>query len=65
LHALLDMDRFPTDDTIRNLFRAFGMGEVQRFYEPMAEWLMQRLPQREGTPAARRRAKRGGTSVTR
>jgi hypothetical protein len=23
------------------------MGEVQRFYEPMAEWLMQRLPQRE------------------
>jgi len=47
LHALLGMDRFPTDDTIRNLFRAFGMGEVQRFYEPMAEWLMQRLPQRE------------------
>src|SRR5438093_1047142 len=48
LHALLGMDRFPTDDTIRNLFRAFGMGEVQRFYEPMAEWLMLRLPQREG-----------------
>src|ERR1700720_2728519 len=47
LHALLSMDRFPTDDTIRNLFRAFGMGEVQRFYEPMGEWLMQRLPQRE------------------
>jgi hypothetical protein len=46
LHALLGMDRFPTDDTIRNLFRAFGMGEVQRFYEPMAEWLMQRLPSR-------------------
>src|SRR5439155_13485404 len=48
LHALLGMDRFPTDDTIRNLFRAFGMGEVQRFYEPMGEWLMQRLPKREG-----------------
>ena len=47
LHALLGMNRFPTDDTIRNLFRAFGMGEVQRFYEPMAEWLMQRLPSRE------------------
>jgi hypothetical protein len=47
LHALLGMDRFPTDDTVRNLFRAFGMGEVQRFYEPMAEWLMQRLPSRE------------------
>jgi hypothetical protein len=47
LHALLGMERFPTDDTIRNLFRAFGMGQVQRFYEPMAEWLMQRLPQRQ------------------
>src|SRR6266436_9896799 len=47
LHALLGLDRFPTDDTIGNLFRAFGMGEVQRFYEPMAEWLMQRLPHRE------------------
>src|ERR1700686_1357376 len=46
LHALLGMDRFPTDDTIRNLFRQFGMGEVQRFYEPLAEWQMQRLPQR-------------------
>jgi hypothetical protein len=48
LHALLSMDRFPTDDTIRNLFRAFGIGEVQRFYEPMAEWLIRRLPQRQG-----------------
>jgi Transposase DDE domain group 1 len=46
LHALLGMERFPTDDTIRNLFRAFGMGEVQRLYEPLAEWQMQRLPQR-------------------
>src|SRR5437868_5010446 len=47
LHALLGMDRFPTDDTIRNLFSAFGMGEVQRLYEPLAEWQMQRLPRRE------------------
>src|SRR6202171_423954 len=46
LHALLGMDRFPTDDTIRNLFRRFGMGEVQRLYEPLTEWQMQRLPQR-------------------
>ncbi len=46
LHALLGMDRFPTDDTIRNLFRSFGMGEVQRLYEPLAQWQMQRLPQR-------------------
>ena len=46
LHALLGMDRFPTDDTIRNLFRRFGMGQVQRLFEPLAEWQMQRLPQR-------------------
>lgn len=46
LHALLGMGRFPTDDTICNLFRKFGMGQVQRFFEPLAEWQMQRLPQR-------------------
>ena len=46
LHGLLGLDRFPTDDTIRNLFRAFGMGHVQRLYEPLAEWQMQRLPSR-------------------
>lgn len=46
LHALLGLERFPTDDTIRNLFRAFGMGQVQRLYEPLAEWQMQRLPRR-------------------
>ena len=46
LHALLGLKRFPTDDTICNLFRKFGMGQVQRFFEPLAEWQMQRLPQR-------------------
>jgi hypothetical protein len=48
LHALLGMHRFPTDDTIRNLFRQFGMGQVQRLYEPLAEWQMQRLPAPRG-----------------
>jgi hypothetical protein len=46
LQALLGLERFPTDDTIRNLFRKFGMGQVQRLFEPLAEWQMQRLPQR-------------------
>src|SRR6202158_6072175 len=46
LHALLGMKRFPTDDTICNLFRKFGMGEIRRFFEPMSEWQMQRLPLR-------------------
>jgi len=46
LHALLGITRFPTDDTIRNLFRRFGMCELQQLYGPLAEWQMQRLPQR-------------------
>jgi len=46
LHALLGIQRFPIDDTIRNLFRQFGMGQVQRLYEPLTEWQMQRLPLR-------------------
>ena len=46
LHGLLGISRFPSDDTIRNLFLRFGMGEVQRFFEPMTEWMMERLPQR-------------------
>jgi hypothetical protein len=45
LHELLGINRFPSDDTIRNLFLRFGMGEVQRFIEPMTEWMMERLPQ--------------------
>jgi len=44
LHGLLGIDRFPGDDTIRNLFLRFGMGEVVRFFEPMTEWMMERLP---------------------
>jgi DNA-directed RNA polymerase subunit N (RpoN/RPB10) len=40
------MNRFPTDDTIRNLFREFRMGDVQRLYEPLTEWRMERLPLR-------------------
>ena len=46
LHAWLGMARFPSDDTIRNLFRRFGMGEVHQLYAPLAEWQMQRLPKR-------------------
>jgi len=46
LHGLLGINRFPGDDTIRNLFLRFGMGEVQRFFEPMTEWMMERLPTR-------------------
>src|SRR5665213_535223 len=62
LHGLLGIDRFPSDDTIRNLFLRFGMGEVQRFFEPMTEWMMERLPQRSERHRARRnRSPQGST----
>jgi Transposase DDE domain group 1 len=44
LHALLGVERFPTDDTIRNLFRRFTMGNVQRLFEPLTQWQMERVP---------------------
>src|SRR5271165_3700175 len=43
LHALLGLSRFPIDDTIRNLFRRFGMGDVHRLFDPLAEWQMERF----------------------
>ena len=46
LHALLGIDRFPTDDTIRNLFRRFTMGNVQRLFKPLTQWQMERVPVR-------------------
>src|SRR5271157_4393397 len=36
LHAVLGLSRFPIDDTIRNLFRRFGMGDVHRLFDPLA-----------------------------
>jgi DDE family transposase len=47
LHAILGVERFPTDDTIRNLFRRFSMGNVQRLFEPLKRWEMERLPLRD------------------
>ena len=46
LQAVLGLSRFPIDDTIRNLFRRFGMGDVHRLFDPLAEWQMERLPPR-------------------
>lgn len=46
LQAMVGWKRFPSDDTIRNFFRRFGMGEVQRFFPPMWQWLLSRLPHR-------------------
>jgi hypothetical protein len=46
LHRLLGLRRFPGDDTFRNLFLRFSMGQVQRFFEPMTEWMMERIERR-------------------
>ncbi|MBK7926463.1 MAG: transposase [Bryobacterales bacterium] len=46
LQALLGLQRFPSDDTIRNLFRRFTMGNVERLFAPLMEWQMQRVPAR-------------------
>lgn len=46
VHVLLGMERFPTDGTIRNLFKRFTQGMVVRFYEPLWAWQVERLPQR-------------------
>jgi Transposase DDE domain group 1 len=48
LHGLLGIARFPSDDTMRNLFLRFGMKEVQEFFEPITEWMMERVAQRVG-----------------
>ena len=48
LHALLGMQRFPTDGTMRNLFKRFKQGLVVRFYEPLWAWQLARVPRREG-----------------
>ena len=46
LHAMLGLPRFPSDDTIRNLFRRFSMGNVERLFAPLIEWQIERLPVR-------------------
>ena len=46
LHALLGIPRFPTDDTIRNLFKRFRQKLVVEFYEPLWAWQLTRVPKR-------------------
>jgi hypothetical protein len=46
LHSVLGMKRFPTDGTIRNLFKRFTQGMVVRLYEPLWAWQVRRLPKR-------------------
>ena len=46
MHSLLGIVRFPTDDTIRNLFKRFTQAKVNAFYSQLTQWQVGRLPER-------------------
>ena len=48
LPAVLGRKRFPTDGTIRNLFKRFTQGKVVQMYEPLWAWQVARWPKRAG-----------------
>lgn len=41
LRQLCGVEAFPSDDTVRNFFRRFGQGEVQRFFIPLWRWTLE------------------------
>lgn len=47
VHALLGLELFPTDDTMRNLFKRFRQRMVYEFFEPLWAWQLERLPRRQ------------------
>ena len=46
MHCLLGIVRFPTDDTMRNLFKRFSQAKVSEFYFKLTQWQIPRLPER-------------------
>jgi hypothetical protein len=40
LHALLGLEHFPSDDTIRNFFLRFSQGHIEAFWRPLWRWLL-------------------------
>ena len=40
LHRLLGVERFPSDDTIRNFFLRFTQAHIQAFWRPLWRWLL-------------------------
>ena len=43
LHALLGVERFPGDDTIRNFFLRFTQAHIEAFWRPLWRWLLRLL----------------------
>jgi Transposase DDE domain group 1 len=49
LHAMLGMERFPGDDTIRNFFARFSQCTIEAFWRPLWKWSLEKLtPRSEG-----------------
>ncbi len=48
LRIMTGMDRFPNDDTIRNMFKNFGMKENYEFFTNIWSWLLERIGQVPG-----------------
>lgn len=46
LQQVLGLERCPSDDTIRNLFKRFTQGKVYEFYSGLRKWELERLPRR-------------------
>lgn len=40
LHAMLGIERFPGDDTIRNFFLRFTQAQIEAFWRPLWRWLL-------------------------
>ena len=40
LHAFLGLERFPSDDTIRNFFLRFSQAHIESFWRPLWRWLL-------------------------
>lgn len=43
LHALLGLERFPGDDTIRKFFLRFSQAHIESFWRPLWRWLLRLL----------------------
>jgi hypothetical protein len=43
LHALLGLERFPSDDTVRNFFLRFSQAHIEAFWRPLWRWLLRLL----------------------
>lgn len=43
LHAMLGLERFPGDDTIRNFFARFSQATVEAFWRPLWKWSLEKL----------------------